>query len=436
MRADGLLARAVGGVFNVRPRFPTLLFIVAALAGLIFSGFSAADFVQHLDREVHSIHCSFIPGLTNTDGSGSSGCHTTLMSPYSSVLRTLVWGGLPIALFGVATFAFLLFRGVELAVNRRERDTGATLFLMLASLVPVATSIVYGSIAFFVLEAACKVCIGIYGSSFVLLGAAIAAHIASRRDTATPDGAVEGEADPEQIVDAPAPRWREHAIGLAELGGFVAATVLTYMLVVPDYGRYAGQCGALEKPEDPYGVMVPIGGTHGGKPAIEVFDPLCPACRALDERLAASGLGLKIDRKAVMFPLDQECNWMVGGTLHPGACTVSEAVLCAGDQADEVVNWAFQNQDAIREAAAKDPKAAKAMVDGRFPDLASCVGSAQSKTRLNRSLRWAVANKLSVLTPQLYVDGVKLCDEDTDLGLDYSLSRLLTLSTPVAQETP
>jgi hypothetical protein len=47
------------------------------------------------------------------------------------------------------------------------------------------------------------------------------------------------------------------------------------------------------------------------------------------------------------------------------------------------------------------------------------------KTKLNRSMRWVVQNELPVITPQLYVDGVKLCDADTDLGLDWALSRLL-----------
>jgi branched-chain amino acid transport system permease protein len=34
------------------------------------------------------------------DASGTSGCHVTLMSPYSSVLRSLFWGGLPLEVFG------------------------------------------------------------------------------------------------------------------------------------------------------------------------------------------------------------------------------------------------------------------------------------------------------------------------------------------------
>ena len=90
-----------------------------------------------------------------------------------------------------------------------------------------------------------------------------------------------------------------------------------------------------------------------------------------------------------------------------------------------MIDWAFEHQDEIRAAAVADPKAAKAMVTAAFPELGRCVGSATARQRLNRSLRWAVQNELSVLTPQLYVGGTKLCDEDTDLGMDYALTRLL-----------
>jgi hypothetical protein len=116
---------------------------------------------------------------------------------------------------------------------------------------------------------------------------------------------------------------------------------------------------------------------------------------------------------------------MVKSAIHPGACTISEAVLCAGPRAGEVVSWAFANQEQIRGAAARDPGAAQQMVTRQFPDLGRCIGSAEVRSRLNRSLRWAVRNRLSVLTPQLYVGGVRLCDEDVDLGLDFTLSRMI-----------
>jgi hypothetical protein len=44
---------------------------------------------------------------------------------------------------------------------------------------------------------------------------------------------------------------------------------------------------------------------------------------------------------------------------------------------------------------------------------------------LAQSLRWAVRNQVPVLTPQFYVAGKRLCDEDTDLGLEYTLTRML-----------
>jgi hypothetical protein len=54
-----------------------------------------------------------------------------------------------------------------------------------------------------------------------------------------------------------------------------------------------------------------------------------------------------------------------------------------------------------------------------------CLGGPQVRNKLTRSLRWAVANALPVLTPQLFVNNKRVCDEDTDLGLDYTLKRLL-----------
>jgi hypothetical protein len=116
---------------------------------------------------------------------------------------------------------------------------------------------------------------------------------------------------------------------------------------------------------------------------------------------------------------------MITETTHPGACTVSEAVLCAGDKAPEVIAWAFEVQDRIREEAKADPTAAAREVKQRFPELAACVGSPEAKARLNKSLRWAVSNNIRVLTPQLFVDNVKLCDEDVDLGLEYALTNML-----------
>jgi hypothetical protein len=158
---------------------------------------------------------------------------------------------------------------------------------------------------------------------------------------------------------------------------------------------------------------------------IEVLDPLCPSCKGFEERFAKMDVASEVTRKALLFPLDNACNWMVSDAIHPGACAISEAMLCAGDQGEEVLAWAFEQQVEITTAARADAKAAARMAAERFPALARCIGSPAVRARLNLALRFAVKNRLSVLTPQVYVDGLRLCDEDTDLGLEFALPRLI-----------
>lgn len=398
----------------MKPRLITLLFIFAALAGVIFSGVSAFDFIQHLDRELHGIHCSVIPGMGTPDSSGASGCSVALMSPWSSVFRQSIWGGIPVALPGMSVYTFLLFLGLDLWVNRREGSRQATLFLVLASTLPVVSSLVMGIISYTQLHSFCKVCVGMYVSSVLMFVFALWAWRRAVRPSL---------ADSQQNEEAAG--LGAFALPVVEGVLFVLVPLVLYVALVPDASAFVGKCGSLVKAEDPYNVLVSLDKNTSGRSVIEVMDPLCPSCRAFERRFTASGLEEKVHRQALLFPLDNTCNWMVSSAVHPGACDLSEAVLCAEDRAPDVIAWSFQEQEKIREAAAASPDAVKSMIFARFPELKSCVGSPTVKARINRSMRWAVANQLPLLMPQLFVDGVKLCDQDTDLGMDYSLSRLL-----------
>lgn len=396
---------------GMRTRRYAIGLLLAALLGLLFAGASTLDFVQHLDRQVHELHCSFAPGLIAADKE-STGCQVTLLSPYSSLLRTSLWGGIPISLPAMAVFAFLAFRAVELIVADPARRRTAAAIALATTAVLVIASLIMGWLAFTELHAACKLCIGIYMSSGLALIMALLARRSARAEPASPP-------------------HEARKLWLAAAGqafAFVTLPVVVYALLVPDYTRYIGSCGALAEPEDPYSVMVPLG-PQGDVPAIEVFDPLCPSCRGFEERLQASGQDRLLRRRGVMFPLDSECNWMVPTSLHPGACRVSKAVLCAANVPaigpDAVIAWAFEQQEALLAAGKQDPAGVSRMIAARFPELGACVESAAADSRLNKSLRWAVKNQLSVMTPQLFVAGVKLCDEDSDLGMDYTLHHML-----------
>lgn len=391
------------------PRKAIIAFGVFALAGVVFAGVSSYDFIAHLDRQVHAITCSIMPGLGAKDATGASGCHTVLMSPYSSVLRDLTWGGIPIALPAFGVFAFLLFRAVDL-VTRKHLTSAETSFTIAAAALPVLTSIVYAIISATQIGTFCKVCVGIYVSSLGAFVCAIVVHILHRSS----QGAQAGKGSALGL-------WAFYFVeGLA----MVALPVLLYLSFKPAYPDSLLQTSGLRHPEDRYDVMLDLK-TGGSTPAVEILDPLCPACKGFSERLAASGLGNQLQVKLVLFPLDNTCNWMVGQSLHPGACAVSEAVLCAGDRARQVLAWAFANQEELRARGGGGPNAVYERIKRDFPELASCVGQPAVKARINKSLRWIVANSLPVLTPQLFVRNQKLPDEDTDLGLDYVLSRML-----------
>lgn len=390
--------------------------IVAALVGaLIGFGFAAAstyDFAAHLDRQVHNLHCSFIPGMASSPAS-AEGCQVTLMSPYSSIFRTSLWGGVPVSLPAMSMFAAIAALTGIILLLRAEREQAAVFALLLLGIVPLVATLFMGSIALFKLQAACKQCIGIYFASVLIAVCAVLAYRARSRSAGAPSetGAIWG---------------RVWLLSLPLTLLLVLVPMTGYVLAMPQYEKFAGGCGTLPQPEDRHGVLVRLGAEDkNARTAIEIFDPLCPACKAFEDRLHAAGLDEKLQRDLLLFPLDSTCNWMVGNSLHPGACAVSSAVLCAGERAKEVVDWVFAEQRDLHVAGAKDAAAPGRMVAEQFPALKSCMQAPTTKARLAQSLRWAVRNQVPVLTPQFYVDGKRLCDEDTDLGLEYTLTRML-----------
>ena len=161
------------------------------------------------------------------------------------------------------------------------------------------------------------------------------------------------------------------------------------------------------------------------KPEVAVADPLCPACPGLATRQRASDLYEKLSIQAVLFPLDATCNWMVKESLHPGACAVSEAMLCDKDGAEEILDYAFANQEELRNIAKQSDDKIRSRAEQKCPRLKGCPGSAKIKNTLNKSLKWAVSNAIPVLTPQLFIGDKRVCDEDTDLGLEYTVNKMI-----------
>lgn len=383
----------------------------AALLGAIFSALSTSDFINHLDRQWHAVHCSFIPGMAPE--LGESGCRTVMLSPYSSLFRESFWGGMPIALWSLAVFAYLIARSLHFALkdNPTHRQS---MFLLLAWCLPVLMSLIYGVVAAVQVGTMCKLCVGIYVASALGFTAAVMAHLnADRSDRLTP-----------------------RAFGWWFLEGVAYVVVLTvcYVAAVPSTEKSSTGCGTLAKKEDPAGIFIPLGPSTATTSALAVLDPLCPACKGFEERLSASSVRDQLNVNLVLFPLDASCNWMIQKSLHPGACAVSEAMLCDRTRARSILGYAFDHHEELRQMASEDERRLRKHLEEKFPGTKGCLGSASAKSKLNKSLRWAVANALPVLTPQLFIGDRRVCDEDTDLGLEYTVATMLAQPRPTGRK--
>jgi uncharacterized membrane protein len=390
------------------PRHSKLWFSIAGLAslfGAMFSAFSTLDFTAHLDRQVHNLHCSFIPGMTSETMADSAGCRAVMNSPYSSFFRDTYWGGIPLALLSLAVFVYLACWVFDMGLRGRLSHKSETGYLWLASCLPLLMSLVYFSIAMFEVNALCKLCTGVYLSSFALFIAAWQMH---REATAT--------------FDPKASQRR--VVYFLEGVAFVVLAVVAYVSVVPSFDDKVVACGELKKPEDKQHALIDVKGAGAKGAILEVVDPLCPACKAFDTRVEAEGFADGRSRQVLLFPLDDECNWMLKQSLHPGACMVSRALICAGNDYDRMWHFVLDNQEEFRITATKAPDIVKQKLLNAFPSVAGCIDRDETKARLNNMLRFAMQNNMPIVTPQLYVSNKRLCDEDTDLGLNYAFKAL------------
>lgn len=400
-------------VWRFGPRRLAFVATLAAALGFVFATYSTYDYAAQLDRQVHAVHCSFIPGAP-VSSDGDNPCRAALFSSYSAIFRATFWGGVPISLFAMGAFAFFFAFGAYLSLARVHVAKRAHAFFAAATLVPLGASIVMFTLTVLHLHGFCKLCVGIYVSSLVLAAAATLARLAYDRER------------PPIATGARRGSWGPPVLWLAGLGVASALPALAYVMSLPDYRPFLDKCGKLAVTREAHDGLLKLPTAHPTRAVMLFEDPLCPTCRSFHERLVDEGVFEQLDVTLVMFPLDSDCNWMVDRSLHPGACVMAKAVLCGGDdKARAILEWAYDKQDDLAESGRQGAQALLAKIAERWGStVAECVGGPAVATRLNHNLHFAVKNHIAISTPQMFLGEQRICDEDTDLGMKYTLAQL------------
>jgi uncharacterized membrane protein len=386
-----------------------ILGLLASILGLTFAVLSSIDYARHLDRHLHDVHCSLVPGLTTRADDEENPCRAAMYSAYAAVFRGALWGGVPISLFAVGAFSFFLAFSLYLWLAGPSAPKTALGFFAAVGLTPLAVSVCMFVISLTKLGALCKTCVGIYLSSVLL---AVSALLSLRALLRT---------DPDEPVGS----WIMPVLwsfGLV-VSTFVPSVV--YAASVPDERPFLAGCGKLQKTVESHNALIKMKTPASVRPALLFEDPLCPTCRAFHQRMVAEGAFDRLDVQMSLLPLDSECNWMLTTPLHPGACTVSKAVICAGDRARDVLEWAYEEQDDLLKSARAGDAVLRGAISKRWGnDIVRCLDATSTKLRLNQQLHFAADNSIPVSTPQMYLGDQRICDEDTDLGLRYTLAQL------------
>ncbi|MBN1612220.1 MAG: hypothetical protein JW940_36650 [Polyangiaceae bacterium] len=392
-------------------RVPAVLALIGCVLGLIFASNSSLDYAEHLDRRLHDIHCSYVPGASTTTEAES--CRAAMYSSYGAVMRESLWGGLPVSLFALGAYSFFAAFAAYLLVAAARAPARAVVFFAVVSLTPLLVSILMFAVSLLELGELCETCVGLYiASGFLAVGGLLGLGTLKRPSF--------GDTAPRPVASvAFVPIW------LAALGVITIIPAAVYAAAAPDQRPYLSKCGQIKSLEDKAGSLLSFKTAFSVQPALIVEDPLCVTCKAFHNRLVDEGIMRRLDVKVVLFPLDSACNWMLEEPLHPGACILSKAVLCGGPQARQVLEWAYEEQTYLFRAGKQGEGTLRAVINNRWgASMLACVDSREIDMRLNRMLHFAAQNGIPVSTPQFYLGKQRVCDEDTDIGLRFTLDQL------------
>ncbi len=349
------------------------------------------------------------PGYTSPcDINATFGCSNAYRSPYGSLF------GVPVALFGVLWFAFVI---VLLVVSWRSAagvQENIPAYLFALSTIGLAVVLYLAYAAFFILKELCIFCLVTYAvviALFCLTGIATTIPM-----TTLPRRAFR---DLRLLVATPV------ALIVAILFLVGAGSALAFF---PRAGLGSAQQPSPKTlPQDTRSdfeqwwasqprVTVPVSNEGAAVLIVKFTDYQCPACGAsyfeMQPILASFNAEMPGAVKLVSkdYPLDQSCNPRLPRTIHPAGCAAAVAVRLAREhhRDAEMEQWLYSNQQGLTPAIVRQAAQTVGQVNDYDQQYAKALEGVKADIALGQLLNVGQ-------TPTFFVDGV----QTTGLQPDY-----------------
>jgi protein-disulfide isomerase len=292
--------------------------------------------------------------------------------------------GLPIAVWGVLGYALMAGLAASGVARRRPGSTWPAGLLLLVSVSAAVASVALAVVSKVAIGAWCPLCVVSWLISFGLVAAA---WRASR-------GPGAGGAIREDLAALCARPLRAGAVVLLLLGGVVLTSAA--------YPRYweRGSASVRKAPSEATG---PAAATASAGPLLvfEYTDYECPFCARMHEETRALAHRPDVTLVRRHFPLDPACNPAVKRQVHPSACTLARAGICAEAQGRiaEMEDALFANQ---RDRAPVEALASRLRLD--LERFRACLSSPETERRLAADVAAGVQDGVRA-TPSYVVGG-------------------------------
>ena len=393
--------------------------MVFSLIGLAAS--SASTWVHHriLNDPTYASFC---------DVNATFSCTEAYSSRFGS------FGGVPVALFGMIFFAFVLGL-IGLCSRSATASRNLPGYVFAVSTIGLAVVLYLAYASFFIVKAVCVLCVGTYAAIiglFLLSGAATRYPM-----TSLP---VRALGDLRLLFRTPSALAAAVAFVMAAgaaVAWFPGQSVASVSAEAAAEGQQAPPAAPLtadqitqfeeylaQQPRVP--LLVP---TEGAAVVIVKFnDYQCPPCRQtymdykpVFAKWAKQQPG-KVRYVTRDYALERQCNAFVNQDLHPAACEAAVAVRLAREKgkAEAMEEWLFANQPSLTPASVKSAVATVAGVtdfDARFASTLELV-----KTDISQGSALKVTG-----TPTFFMNGMRLPGlraEYFDVAIAWELRRV------------